>query len=99
MSRPERRGGIRLTWAGVVPGDEVLLGGERAGWTWWVVVRAGVGGEVDLRGRGGTEIFGSPRLDEPVYLVPVADGPAATAEREMYRAQELVYRLLGGMEM
>lgn len=97
MSRPERRGGIWLTWAGVVPGDELLLGDERVGWTWWVVVRAGMDGQVSLRGRAGTEISGSPRLDEPVYLVPVAETTAT--DGEMYRAQELVYRLLGGMEM
>lgn len=98
MSRPERRGGIWLTWAGVVTGDEVLLGGEQAGWTWWIVVDVRADGDIDLRGRAGTEITGSPRLDEQVYLVPVADTTAAGG-REMYRAQELVYQQLGGMEV
>ena len=86
-----------LTWAGVVPGDQITIHGRR-----WTIGHVGQGewsGWVELIGASGIRHCGQVNLSEVIEVSPVREsGPpmSPAADRVFQAARALIAQVLGG---
>jgi len=90
---PQRNTRMWITWAGLVPGDHVLVG-QAGAWEWWEVIYAGQDGSITVRSPDGDDVDGHPPLDQWCYIEPVTPGARTIRAID---AERLVSDIFGGV--